>query len=86
MSGSNYDKVIGVRRIFRYSAMNVGVAFALVVLCIYAYRYSQPNCEPCIPGMQCPPCISALQIFIAAVGGVLSLYVIALIAIPRRDK
>jgi hypothetical protein len=66
--------------------MNVGVAFTLVVLCIYAYRFSQPQCEPCLPGMPCPPCISRLQVFIAALGAALSLYVIVLIAIPRKEK
>jgi hypothetical protein len=26
------------------------------------YFYSQPQCEPCLPGGPCPPCISETQI------------------------
>jgi hypothetical protein len=26
------------------------------------YFYSQPQCEPCLPGIPCPPCISEAQI------------------------
>jgi len=75
-----------LRKIFTYSGINVGVAFALMVLCIYAYRYSQPQCEPCLEGVPCPACISSLQIFIAAIGGLLSVYVIVMIAIPRKNR
>jgi len=39
------------------------IAFLLVEAAIAIfYVHAQPNCEPCITGMPCPPCISQSQI------------------------
>lgn len=32
---------------------------AVLIICFF---YAQPQCEPCLPGTPCPPCISETQI------------------------
>jgi len=39
----------------------IGLLFIEATLTAYFF-YDQPLCEPCLPGMECPPCISEQQI------------------------
>jgi hypothetical protein len=38
----------------------LGLVFIEAALTAF-YLYAQPQCEPCLPGMPCPPCISETQ-------------------------
>jgi hypothetical protein len=44
-----------------------GLVFVEAML-IIAYFYYQPQCEPCLPGMPCAPCISEEQVLIYRTG------------------
>ena len=38
------------------------------VIIIFAYKFYQPLCEPCLTQNDCPPCISETQIFLKYLG------------------
>lgn len=64
--------VIAKRLKYSISRKNVAaIIFFLIwlwsiveVLLVFLYYYTQPQCEPCIDGIPCPPCISIEQIWI----------------------
>ena len=64
----------------------IGLIAIEIVLAAYHF-YAQPECEPCLPGWPCPPCISSEQIF-ALVAGVLVAVLVAgyLLYINLRQK
>ncbi len=52
-------------RIFR----NPWFKLILVDLILYLlFKYYQPLCEPCLEGVECPPCLSEEQYFILYLG------------------
>ena len=53
----------------------IGLITVEVILTAYHF-YAQPECEPCLPGWPCPPCISSEQIF-ALFAGVLIAVLVA---------
>ena len=50
----------------------IGLITIEVVLTAYHF-YAQPQCEPCLPGWPCPPCISSEQIFALFAGVVVAI-------------
>ncbi|MBL8002462.1 MAG: hypothetical protein JNL05_10915 [Flavobacteriales bacterium] len=36
----------------------------------------QPRCEPCLPGVPCPPCVSSDQLRLLMIGGLLPVGVV----------
>ena len=54
------------------SKILIGLITIEVVLTAYHF-YAQPQCEPCLPGWPCPPCISSEQIFALFAGVVVAI-------------
>lgn len=50
----------------------IGLITIEVVLTAYHF-YAQPQCEPCLPGWPCRPCISSEQIFALFAGVVVAI-------------
>jgi hypothetical protein len=51
--------------------ITIGLLFLEGILTAYFF-YVQPLCEPCLPGTECPPCISEQQIMIFWTGIILA--------------
>jgi len=52
---------------------NLFILFAIDLTLLVLYWYYQPLCEPCIDGVDCPPCLSKQQYFIIYFGVVINL-------------
>lgn len=50
------------------------------------YFYAQPLCEPCLPELPCPPCISKEQIFIIWIGVIIAVATIIYLLISSLKK
>ncbi len=68
----------------KFSSRKLTVLLLLEALCIFLFRYHQPQCEPCMAGTDCPPCLSSIQIVIAVVGGAGLILLVVLVAL--KDK
>ena len=78
---SYFNKV----NLVKFSSKKLTALLLLEAFCILLFRYYQPQCEPCLPGSDCPPCLSTIQIVIAAIGGVGLILLIVLVALKDRQ-
>jgi hypothetical protein len=64
----------------------IGLTTIEVILTAYHF-YVQPQCEPCLPGWPCRPCISSEQIFALFAGvGVAIVAAVYLLYINLKQK
>lgn len=72
-----------------FFSVSLLVLFVINLILVLLFKYYQPECEPCLDGVYCPPCLSQEQFFIIYYGGtvnILLLIIIYLIAIIMRRK
>lgn len=51
----------------------VCLGFGLNALVSYfLFQYIQPQCEPCLPGNSCPPCVSKAQYMLVGTAGIIA--------------
>lgn len=56
----------------------------LEVLLTCLFFYLQPVCEPCLPGVHCPPCISDEQIYIRWAGFGIALVTFGYLTLTKK--
>jgi hypothetical protein len=54
----------------------LGLIILVSLLGILFFRYYQPYCEPCLSGLDCPPCISKEQYAVLVVYGILAISIV----------
>jgi hypothetical protein len=48
------------------------------------FLFCQPQCEPCLPDVYCPPCRSEEQYWIAGIAVILDAFLLAMLIINLR--
>ena len=67
------------------SKIVLGLLFVEAILTAYFF-YTQPLCEPCLPNVQCPPCISKGQILTFWIGVVIAIITVTYLLFVNLRK